>query len=125
MRYWYWFVDLWRTQQFGGLRSSQWPQVRKEVLQEHPNCEVCGTNKSLAVHHCTPFNTRPELELLKSNLLVLCESAGMQCHITFGHLGNYKFYNPNVRADVEMWQTKVAQRLPNTPSTRQPKSSPI
>ena len=104
--------DWWRGAYFGA-RSSKWSQVRNAFLKKHPFCEVCGINKNLAVHHEKPFNAFPALELLESNLLVLCESAGMQCHITFGHLGNYRFYNPTVRQDVKLWREKVKSRMPN------------
>lgn len=90
-------------------RSSKWPTVRKNHLKRHCCCEVCGTRKNLEVHHIVPFHTNPELELHSSNLITLCEckSFGVNCHLFFGHLGDYKSINPNVVKDVEMWREKL------------------
>src|SRR3990167_7291169 len=99
---------------FGGVpRSSRWSSVRRQHLQLHPTCAVCETKKNLSVHHLKPYNKFPEIELLPSNLSTLCESAGMNCHITFGHLGNFKFYNSNASEDIKIWNEKFRQRLPN------------
>ena len=95
---------------FGAARSSQWPKVRAAYLADHPVCAVCGSMKNLNVHHKKPFHLFPALELDPTNFVTLCESAGMNCHITFGHLGNFKSYNLNVDADVAAWHDKVFNR---------------
>jgi 5-methylcytosine-specific restriction enzyme A len=90
----------------GVKRSSRWSQVRKDHLREHSECAVCGGTKKLEVHHIKPFCDFPELELDPNNLITLCESKskGIMCHMTVGHLGNYKTINPMVSADSEYLQ---------------------
>jgi len=95
----------------GGVsRSNLWPKVRREHLKNHPHCSVCGKIESVVPHHIKPFAQFPELELDSSNLVSLCESAGMNCHITFGHLGNFRFFNPHVLVDIEIWRRKIIER---------------
>jgi hypothetical protein len=85
------------------LRSSQWPKVRRQHLQLQPLCQICGTSDKVEVHHIVPFSVDPSLELQPSNLISLCESKqpGLICHLTVGHLGNYKDVNANVVADCQ------------------------
>ena len=64
-----------------GERSSKWPAVRREFLRNHPCCEACGKTTDLAVHHIKPFHLWPELELVPSNLITLCEYH----HFYLGH----------------------------------------
>jgi len=88
---------------YGATRSSDWPKVRKAHLESHPVCEVCGSAKKVEVHHKKPFHTNPDLELEPSNLITLCEGkefSSIICHLTFGHLGNYKDENPMVDETV-------------------------
>jgi len=96
----------------GDHRSSEWPKIRKQHLQKQPNCKACGSSKALEVHHIQPFNQHPELELDPNNLITLCESKnnGVNCHLLFGHLGNYKSININVIEDVEIWNKKITTR---------------
>ena len=95
----------------GGVpRSSKWPKVRKEHLRLHPNCAICGRIESVVPHHIKPFAKFRELELDLNNLVSLCESAGMNCHITFGHLGDFRFFNPHVLVDIETWRKKIIER---------------
>lgn len=97
---------------FGASRSSSWPIVRARFLKDNPSCAVCGKTdkKILAVHHKKPFHLFPSLELEFSNLVTLCESPGMHCHITFGHLGSFKSFNSAIDRDIEIWKIKVANR---------------
>lgn len=95
---------------FGAARSPKWADVRDAWLKDHPNCAVCNKHDNLAVHHKKPFHIFPELELNPVNFVTLCEAAGMNCHITFGHLGNWKSYNENIEADIIIWQDKVSNR---------------
>jgi 5-methylcytosine-specific restriction endonuclease McrA len=63
---------------------------------------VCGHDKDLNVHHIKPFHEFPELELVDANLITLCEGVLRgRDHLRFGHLGNWKISNPNVRADAD------------------------
>ena len=84
----------------GTPRSSRWPKVRKEVIEEYGECAACGGKDSLEVHHCVPYHVDGSLELDKSNLLVLCQASGHNCHFVFGHFHNWKKHNPRVREMV-------------------------
>jgi 5-methylcytosine-specific restriction enzyme A len=96
----------------GAKRSSKWPAVRKAFLAENPTCAVCGGTKKLNVHHERTFFDHPELELNKLNLITLCEAKndGVSCHLLFGHCGNFKDVNPDVRADAAIWAAKIKNR---------------
>lgn len=96
----------------GERRSSKWVKIRKEHLEKESKCRACGGNKKLEVHHIKPFNQHPELELDPNNLITLCESKnnGVNCHLLFGHLGNYRSINPNVIQDVITWLSKISNR---------------
>ena len=105
--------DLFRIGMLGAVsRSSKWPKVRAEFIKLYPTCEVCGGNKKIEVHHMAPFHIYPELELEPSNLITLCESKnnGVNCHLFFGHLGNFKKYNPTVVNDSKTWKLKILNR---------------
>jgi len=93
-------------------RSSQWQKIRKIHLTKNPNCAVCNNTKNLEVHHIKPFNSYPELELDPKNLITLCEnkSNGVNCHLLFGHLGNYKTINAKVLKDAKIWNNKIKNR---------------
>ena len=88
-------------------RSSKWPKVRKDYLEENPSCAACGRTRSLEVHHKLPVHLYPDLELDPSNLIGLCDNP---CHLLFGHLMNYKSYNKNVVEDCEVYLNKVKNR---------------
>ena len=100
--------DYFRT--FGSLRSSQWNKVRNDFLKKNPQCAVCGKKTNLVIHHKLPFHLYPNLELAENNLVTLCESAGLHCHITFGHLGSFQSYNKSVEIDTETWKIKLKLR---------------
>jgi len=93
----------------GVRRSSQWPKVRKLFLKVNPICAVCGENKKLEVHHIIPFHVDPTLELDLDNLITLCESKkkGSNCHLLFGHHGDYKKFNKDVKKDASIWSQKL------------------
>src|SRR3990167_2204595 len=96
----------------GAARSSDWSKVRKEHLRLHPRCAVCLGIAKREVHHKKMFYTNPELELSPENLITLCESKknGVTCHQFFGHLGNYKSINPEVKEDALIWRRKIQER---------------
>lgn len=93
-------------------RSSKWPSVRAEHLKACPTCAVCGGNKNIEVHHMVPFNVDVSRELDPQNLITLCESkrAGVNCHLWFGHLGNYQSFNATVSKDAKSWLSKFKNR---------------
>lgn len=94
---------------FGLYRSKEWPKVRNEHLLKNPQCAACGSFKSLEVHHIEPFHERPDLELNPDNLITLCEKRlfGVNCHLFFGHLGNWKLKNRRVRTLVSAFKNSL------------------
>lgn len=95
-------------------RSKFWSKIRNAFIKEHKKCAICGNSKKLEVHHKKPFHLYPELELEVDNLIILCENKkyGVNCHLLFGHLGNYKRYNPNIEEDVNIWKSKLKSNKP-------------
>jgi 5-methylcytosine-specific restriction protein A len=93
-------------------RSPKWPKLRAAFLKKNPKCALCGGKKKLNVHHVRPFHLQPDLELSEGNLITLCENKGdgVNCHLLFGHLGNFRSYNPDVRRDVATWRCKLENR---------------
>lgn len=93
----------------GARRSSKWSKVRKKYLKDNPACEVCGCKKKLTVHHKIPFHIAPDKELDPNNLVTLCESnyLGKNCHLLFGHLGNFRRINSNIELDVMTWKMRL------------------
>lgn len=92
-------------QEYG--RSSSWSKVRLEHLKNYPNCAACGRNKKLEIHHIKPYSKYPELELDPDNLITLCDDP---CHFVFGHLMNYKSWNPSVIEDCKIYNDKINKR---------------
>ena len=97
---------------FGEKRSPKWSRVRKIHIKENPKCLACGGTKKLEVHHIKPFNKNPELELDLDNIVTLCENKnnGVNCHLLFGHLGNYRSINPDIIKDAKIWFKKITNR---------------
>lgn len=93
-------------------RSKDWPNVREAHLKENATCAVCGGKESVEVHHKKPFHLAPELELEPTNLISLCEAKkyGVNCHLFFGHLGNYKTENLHLETDVKTWKKRFSER---------------
>jgi 5-methylcytosine-specific restriction protein A len=87
-------------------RSPQWRTVRKDHLKEQPECQACGRDEDLEVHHIVPVHIAEELELDRGNLITLCS----KCHLVFGHLYNYKSWNEYVVKDAASFLRKVNQR---------------
>lgn len=96
----------------GTARSPHWGTVRKAHLSDHPTCAVCGGSGKLEVHHIQPFHLDPSKELDPENLITLCESGagGVNCHLHFGHLGNFKSWNTSVPLDAPQWFKKIKER---------------
>lgn len=97
----------------GHTRSSKWPKVRDAFLRLNPSCSVCGCTSKLEVHHIIPFHIAPARELDPTNLITLCESKkyGSNCHLLFGHLGDYKKFNPDIEKDARIWAKKISSTL--------------
>jgi 5-methylcytosine-specific restriction protein A len=88
-------------------RSPKWTQVRKNYINNNPNCAACGSDKKQEVHHIKPVHLFPDLELDPSNLLTLCADP---CHILFGHLMNFKSWNREVVQDCSVYNNKIRNR---------------
>ena len=98
----------------GATRSPEWRGVAERHLATHPNCAVCGWKPKIGnnpCHHKRPFHLHPELELDPNNLITLCEKTEHSCHWIFGHLYDYKAYNPNIEADSQIYKDKISNRL--------------
>ncbi len=91
-------------------RSPEWPKVREKFLEICPACAACGSTDGLEVHHIQPFHLHRELELDPSNLITLGESDGHPCHFMFGHLLDWRSYNPQVQKDAERYLEEVKAR---------------
>ena len=84
------------------LRSPHWHAAEREHLKREPECQRCGAKVKLQVHHISPFHLAPELELDFSNFITLCEQGGyLNCHLHYGHNGDFKDFNLNVRRECE------------------------
>jgi 5-methylcytosine-specific restriction endonuclease McrA len=69
------------------------PSVRKAMSthrKENPRCAYCGRSEKVHVHHLVPVKARPDYAAFPWNLMTLCAK---RCHITVGHMGNWKTYN--------------------------------
>jgi len=69
--------------------------------------KACGRKEDLEVHHIIPVHKDPSKELDPNNLITLC---GKTCHLMFGHLMDYKSWNPNVEEDSELYLSKIKMR---------------
>lgn len=103
------FSDLY-GQYFEG-RSSQWAKVRGVWLLLHQTCAACGGTTNLNVHHIKPFAYYPELELVPTNFLTLCEHPARNCHLNIGHSGDWAAYNPFCVEDAEVALLRRSKRL--------------
>jgi len=92
----------------GAKRSPEWDGVRDAYVEKHPCCAVCGGTKSLQVHHIVPFEFGGD-ELDPDNLITLC-CGTFNCHLLFGHLGDFKSVNPLVRSDAAQWDFRFRAR---------------
>ena len=101
-------MDWWQGKPVGEGRSSKWPAVRAAYIQANPYCAACGRREKLEVHHIVPFHVDPELELVASNLMTLCEGP-TNCHFVFGHLGNWRWHNRFVRIDALEFNQRRAE----------------
>src|SRR5688572_27342243 len=91
----------------GQPRNSKWDRFRDKLVQAHPYCSVCNTKENLQAHHKKPYHLFRELELVESNIVILC----IRCHLLFGHLLDWTAWNPNIDEDIERWHVKIVNRL--------------
>ena len=88
-------------------RSPKWRNIRNNHLKLHNKCEACGSTKDLEVHHIVPVHIDADKELDPSNLITLCAKS---CHLLFGHLMDFKSYNPQVVKDSQEIFSKIRNR---------------
>ena len=98
------------------------PAVRAAHLKAEPACQWCRCVCPLhrQVHHIQEFSRHPELELVDANLITLCECpAGCpycklppgekDCHLTHGHLGNFRLENATIREQCIQHQKETSK----------------
>lgn len=92
-------------------RSPLWNRVRNSHIKRQGKCQLCGGTDDLEVHHIVPFHIDPDKELDPNNLITLCGSGkgGVNCHLFFGHLGNWKKCNTTVVIDCLEWSKKIKE----------------
>ena len=88
-------------------RSPEWEALSRSFIKKNPFCAISGLCTNLQVHHKKPFHLYPELELVESNLVVL----NVNYHFIFGHLGDWKAWNPNIVNDIKVWSNRLKHRL--------------
>lgn len=83
-------------------QTRRWRGIARRFLQENPTCAACGSRSRVRPHHVVPVSVDPTREHDFSNLLPLCESyeRGVNCHLFFGHGGDWSTWNPNAAADA-------------------------
>lgn len=102
-------ISSFREAQKSRTRSPHWSTLRDQHLKENGECAACGSKKSLQVHHIRPFHLQPELELDPENLITLCMDE-WDCHLTIGHGGSFRSYNPCVEEDVYRFRHATGER---------------
>jgi len=88
-----------------------WRKLRKEHIKKYPYCAICGYHDfGNDVHHIEPRHLAPERLLDEDNLITLCRK--YDCHLRFGHFGNYsKYYNPKIREMAEIGQLMIETEI--------------
>ena len=104
--------SLWNKKPFLGAppRSGSWKKVRDGFIKKNPTCAACGGTEGLECHHKTPYHIDPSKELDEDNLITLCKMSG-NCHYVWGHLLNWRAYNPTVTQDAKAFLEKINKRL--------------
>ena len=89
----------------GQRRSPLWRSFRNDFLKSNPVCQICGSKKKLVVHHVIPVHVDASKELDNDNLITLCHGNNRygikSCHLLFGHFGNFRKYNEDIRQDAD------------------------
>ena len=93
--------------------TSVWKSMSYDMRKEHPECQLCGKNKSTEVHHIFPFmhqfeDVREEVFLDKDNLICLCTDCHHQVHAkNYGNLGIPE------RMKIEKLRNQISQKYLN------------
>lgn len=88
-------------------RSPSWPSLRKKHLNKYPCCQCCGSCTKPEVHHIIPVHVDSTKELDADNLITLCDK---YCHFVFGHLMDYKSWNPDIVLDSNEYRQKIQNK---------------
>jgi len=81
-------------------------KAKRDYVQIHPECAICGCQKNLEVHHVIPVHIDLSLSTVFENFITLCDASNNGCHRWIGHFGNFKnLWNLDVR------QYAVSSRL--------------
>lgn len=89
-----------------GERSPDWRTERNKYIKHNGSCRACGATTKLELHHKFPFHLYPELEMVKEEWITLCQD----CHYLFGHLKDWKSWNPTVKEDAAEFLLQVQNR---------------
>lgn len=77
----------------GASLNWSWQRCRKAFLRRVGKvCVCCKSKKKIEVHHILPRHIRPDLTVVMTNLIALCNG----CHFHIGHLNSYFTYNEEV-----------------------------
>ena len=93
--------------------TSVWKSMSYHMRKEHPECQLCGKNKSTEVHHIFPFmhqfeDVREEVFLDKDNLICLCTDCHHQVHAK-----NYGTLGIPERMKIESLRNQISQKYLN------------
>ena len=87
------------------VRSGAWRTVRAKHLVVEPNCQCCGRNKEMEVHHVLPVHAGgPELD--RANLISFCHD----CHFVVGHACDWKAWRADVRRIAKLMRESEVKR---------------
>ena len=81
-------------------------------------CAACGSRTRVRPHHVVPVSVDPSRLLDPHNLLSLCESyaEGVNCHLFFGHGGDWSTYNPNAVRDAFEYRAASTLKVVSGPA---------
>ena len=73
-------------------RSWKWAGFLHDLIKANPLCIGCGREAETG-HHDKTFHEYPELELVASNIDLVC----LPCHFVLCHAGNWRLIVDNAR----------------------------
>src|SRR5215469_11521161 len=85
----------------GFYQSRQWLELRYRALRlSNGHCQCCGSRGPLHVDHIKPRSKFPELELILTNLQVLCE----QCNLGKSNTDDTDWRDDDYRLNLHLTQ---------------------
>lgn len=118
-------MDVWLGKcPLGSVRSSHWPATERLHKKMFPNCIVCGTTKSIQVHHIFPFHFcialgRPDLENDQRNLASVCETSRLvkteNHHLLIAHFDDFKSANIHLLKDAKVFEGMTEAQIEKNP----------